>query len=102
MIEKQEGTWREPLQGLKAKKVSLLLCQQKSAPLGSRFFCIVSAEPTLELDLKMNTLLHAACADLHTRSVRDTSPLKIRVDTAVTTRIKLGSTNRVRILSNDF
>lgn len=50
----------------------------------------------------MNPFLHAGGADLYTRSVRDASPLKVRVYTTVTTWVELGSTNRVGVFSNNF
>jgi Zn-dependent protease len=56
----------------------------------------------LKLDLKVEAFLHAACADLHARAVRDARPLKIRVLTAIAGRIELGSTNRVGVLTNHF
>ncbi len=57
---------------------------------------------TLEFDLKVDTFLHTRCADLYTRTVRNTSPLKVWIYTTVTTRVELGSTNRVGVLSNNF
>ncbi len=56
----------------------------------------------LELDLEMDTFLHARSTDLNTRSIRDTSPLEVWVHTTITTGVKLGSTNRVGIFSNNF
>lgn len=56
----------------------------------------------LELDLEMDTLFHATGADFNARTIRDTCPLKIRVDATATGRVKLGGTNRVRVASNNF
>jgi hypothetical protein len=57
---------------------------------------------SLELDLKVDTFFHARCTDLYSWSIRDTSPLKVRVYATVPTRVELCSTNRVRVLSNYF
>ena len=50
----------------------------------------------------MKTSFHTASADLYTRAIRDARPLKVWVYTAITGWVELGSTNRVRVLSNYF
>ena len=50
----------------------------------------------------METFLHAPCANLYTRTIWDTRPLKVWVYAAVTSWVEFCSTNRVRVLSNDF
>lgn len=50
----------------------------------------------------MDTFFHARCADFDTRTIRNPCPLEIWVDTTTSTRVKLGSTNRVGVLPNNF
>lgn len=64
------------------------------------WYCLLILQ--LELNLEVDTFLHARSADLYTRTVRDTCPLKVWVNTTATARVEFGSTNRVRIFSNDF
>lgn len=56
----------------------------------------------LELNLEMETLLHAARADLYARTVRNAGPLEVRVLAAISGRVEFGSANRVGVFSNDF
>jgi hypothetical protein len=57
---------------------------------------------SLELDLEVKTFFHTSCANLYTRTVRDTCPLEIRVYTTVAARVVFGRTNRVAVLTNNF
>ena len=54
----------------------------------------------LELDLEVKTFLHTSCTNLYTWSVRNTSPLKVRILANISARIELGRTNTVGVLSN--
>jgi hypothetical protein len=56
----------------------------------------------LKFDLEVSTFFDARCADLDTRTIRNACPLKVRVYATVATRVELGSTNRVGVLSNNF
>ncbi len=56
----------------------------------------------LELYLKMETTLHATSTNLYARTIWNSSPLEVRVDASVATRVVLGGTNRVAVFSNNF
>ncbi len=62
---------------------------EKSAPNGALFYVFILSK----LDFEMESSFNAGSADTNTRTIWDTSPLEVRVDTAVATRVKLGSTN---------
>ncbi len=70
----------------------------KSDPKGS----LLVLKRSLELDLEMKTALHARSTDLNSRTIRNTCPLEVWVLAAVAGWVELGSTNRVRVLSNYF
>ena len=55
-----------------------------------------------KLDFEVETSFYAGSTDLDTRTVRDTSPLEVRIYAAATCRVELSSTNRVRVASNNF
>ncbi len=55
-----------------------------------------------KLDFEVETSFHARSTDFDTRTIRDTSPLEVRVYTTAASRVELGSTNRVRVASNNF
>ena len=55
-----------------------------------------------KLDFEVETSFHAGSTDTNTRTIWNTSPLEVRVYTSVTTRVELGSTNRVAEFSNNL
>jgi hypothetical protein len=58
--------------------------ERKTRPIGSRFCILFENVGVLELDLKVDSFLHASCTDFYTRTIRNTSPLEIWVYTTVT------------------
>lgn len=50
----------------------------------------------------MEALFHAASADLYARTIWNACPLEIWVLAAIAGGVVLGSTNRVRVLPDDF
>lgn len=50
----------------------------------------------------MSAFLYARSTDFDTRAIRDACPLKVRVYTTIAARVKLGSTNRVGVFSNNL
>ena len=80
----------------------IIVRKVKSATGGRAFSYIKVTLYDLELDLEMNPFFHAGGADFYTRTIRNTSPLKVWVNATIATRVNLSSTNRVGVFSNNF